>query len=511
MKSKNLLSTLGSIAAASMVIRTIVNDFLPPQVMNYFSCKLENLSHHFTSQITIVIEEFRGLAVNQVFEAVDIYLGSKTAAPSIQRVKVGKSEKDNKLALSMDRGGILVDVFEKVEMKWQLVCSPVDSVPSRNQNNGGDLNSSLRSEVRRYELSFHKRNKDLVIDSYLPYVLERAKLMTEEKKMINLHTVVYGRWDVEEIKLKHPMTFNTLAMDSELKRAVMVDLQHFTNGEEYYKRVGKAWKRGYLLYGPPGTGKSSLIAAMANYLKYDIYDLDLTDLQNRESETESDGNQGDNQVTLSRLLNCIDGLWSCCGEERIIIFTTNHKERLDPALVRPGRMDMHIHMSYCNVSIFKQLAFNYFGIGNDGVFEQIERMLEEVNVSPAEVAGELMKKNWNREAAFQGLLQFLHEKKERHLKCEEEILIVPPFAESPQFPSSQSNRGRWRSGRRGRGRRRVRDGVAAHASICQRSGSTNVMETNCREHVVAELDCCVAFDVNAHSAPNMGFEGLKNM
>ncbi|KAE8729425.1 hypothetical protein F3Y22_tig00003715pilonHSYRG00130 [Hibiscus syriacus] len=37
------------------------------------------------------------------------------------------------------------------------------------------------------------------------------------------------------------------------------------------------------------------------------------------------------------------------------------------------------------------------------------------------------------------------------------------------------------------------------------------METDYREHVVAELDCCVAFDVNAHSAPNMGFEGLKNM
>lgn len=48
--------------------------------------------------------------------------------------------------------------------------------------------------------------------------------------------------------------------------------------KEFYKRVGRAWKRGYLLYGPPGTGKSSLIAAMANYLKFDIYDLQLANI-----------------------------------------------------------------------------------------------------------------------------------------------------------------------------------------------------------------------------------------
>ena len=49
--------------------------------------------------------------------------------------------------------------------------------------------------------------------------------------------------------------------------------------KDYYRKVGKAWKRGYLLYGPPGTGKSSLIAAMANYLNFDIYDLELTELR----------------------------------------------------------------------------------------------------------------------------------------------------------------------------------------------------------------------------------------
>ncbi|GJM96930.1 hypothetical protein PR202_ga13808 [Eleusine coracana subsp. coracana] len=53
------------------------------------------------------------------------------------------------------------------------------------------------------------------------------------------------------------------------------------------------------------------------------------------------------KVTLSGLLNFIDGLWSACSGERIIVFTTNHVDRLDPALIRRGHMDRHIEMSYC--------------------------------------------------------------------------------------------------------------------------------------------------------------------
>ncbi|XP_042481053.1 AAA-ATPase At2g18193-like [Macadamia integrifolia] len=84
----------------------------------------------------------------------------------------------------------------------------------------------------------------------------------------------------ETINLEHPATFDKLAMDPELKRALIDDLDRFVKRKEFYKRVGKAWKRGYLLYGPPGTGKSSLIAAMANHLRFDIYDIELTGLRN---------------------------------------------------------------------------------------------------------------------------------------------------------------------------------------------------------------------------------------
>lgn len=59
----------------------------------------------------------------------------------------------------------------------------------------------------------------------------------------------------------------------------------------------------------------------------------------------------------------------------LLCSTTHHKERLDP-----GRMDMHIHLSYCNFSAFEQLAFNYLGISQHKLFEQIEGLLREVKV-----------------------------------------------------------------------------------------------------------------------------------
>lgn len=84
----------------------------------------------------------------------------------------------------------------------------------------------------------------------------------------------------ESVPFKHPSTFDTLAMDPEKKIEIMNDLQDFANGQGFYHKTGRAWKRGYLLYGPPGTGKSSMIAAMANFLGYDIYDLELTEVHN---------------------------------------------------------------------------------------------------------------------------------------------------------------------------------------------------------------------------------------
>ncbi|XP_028766558.1 AAA-ATPase At3g50940-like [Neltuma alba] len=436
--TKSVLSVAASLAASAVLLHSTANNLIPDGVYDCFQKLLNRLS----PQLTVVVEEFDGLAANQMFESANTYLGSKLT-PSAQKIKVYKPLKEDHLTVSMDKNQEFYDSYEGVTFKWVLISTHNDH-PVSNTKRRGDHSAIDRSEIRQFLLSFHKRHRDMVLTSYLPYILQKAKAIREEKKTVKLHTIDYGGTDYwSSISLNHPATFDSVAMEPVMKKELLDDLHLFTERKEYYRRVGKAWKRGYLLYGPPGTGKSSLIAAMANHLKFDIFDLDLREvmcnsdlrrlligtgsrsilviedidcsieLQNR--ETDNEDTKEDEKVTLSGLLNFMDGLWTSCGDERVVICTTNYKDRLDPALLRPGRMDVHIHMSYCSFSGFKTLAANYLRIEEHAVFDEIEELLQKVEATPAEVAGELMK-SADADKALKGLVNFLHRKLPENLQ-----------------------------------------------------------------------------------------------
>lgn len=74
-------------------------------------------------------------------------------------------------------------------------------------------------------------------------------------------------------------------------------------------------------------------------------------------ETES-AYQGANRLTFSGLLNAIDGVTSTEG--RIVFMTTNYFERLDPALIRPGRVDFIQRIEHCSHHQLLQMFSKFF-------------------------------------------------------------------------------------------------------------------------------------------------------
>ncbi|KAI3519218.1 hypothetical protein L1887_08245 [Cichorium endivia] len=467
---KTIVSTIGSVAAAAMVVRSVARDYLPPEFRNYLYLGFRNFINKFSTHLTLVIYESDGFQDNEIYNAMDLYVAARMSA-DIHRMKVIKTPNQNNITVAMEVNEEFTDIYNGVKLYWSSVSK---KTPTRQYRSHEDMSYSSRTDQRSLELTFHREHKDLVLNEYLPFLLKEAEMKKQEQKTLKLFTVTqsssYSRptkWT--SVYLDHPANFTTLAMDSDIKEKMMKDLDRFVERREYYRKVGKAWKRGYLLYGPPGTGKSSLIAAMANHLNFDIYDLELTDVKSNselrtllvatanrsilvvedidcsmelhdretgEAAKALDRKNGkryqeEKKVTLSGFLNFIDGLWSSCGDERIIIFTTNRKDKLDPALIRPGRMDVHVHMSYCTPCGFRQLVSNYLGITDHSLLRQIEDLMCEIKVTPAEIAEQLLKDD-DPDVVFSGLIEFFDvkrleneeaEAKEKKRK-EEEALAV---------------------------------------------------------------------------------------
>lgn len=212
-------------------------------------------------------------------------------------------------------------------------------------------------------------------------------------------TIVYAsrstNWEkFGEPRRKRPI--ESVILDKGVKERIVADIQDFLNSSKWYYDRGIPYRRGYLLHGPPGSGKSSFIQALAGQLDYNIAILNLSErgltddrlnhlltiipkrtlvlledadaaFNNRRTQTDADGYRGAN-VTFSGLLNALDGVAS--AEERVLFLTTNHIERLDSALIRPGRVDMTVRIGEATRWQASRLWDRFYGqLDEHGVFK----------------------------------------------------------------------------------------------------------------------------------------------
>ncbi|CAN6303141.1 unnamed protein product [Urochloa humidicola] len=477
MEGSSLLSGLNSGVVLSLiaVLWTVVWQNLQHlQLQQFFGRHLSRHARRLAAMVdpylSVTIAEYEGgrMKRSDAFEEVKAYL-SAACSRGVRHLRAEGSKDADKLVLSMVDGEEVADEFQGATVWWWAYSKSPPRSDSAAAWYGG-----AQEERRFYRLFFLERHRELVLDTYLPRVRQQGRAVMVKNRQRKLFTNIsthqwsdggYMRSAWSHVVFEHPKTFATLAMDPVRKKEITDDLDMFKNGKEYYARVGKAWKRGYLLYGPPGTGKSAMIAAMANYLDYDIYDieltsvhsntdlrklfiettsksiiviedidcsLDLTGARKKKAATAEDdkdkkdgaaaakaaaGDKKDtsSKVTLSGLLNFIDGLWSACGGERIIVFTTNHVDKLDPALIRRGRMDKHIEMSYCGFEAFKFLAKTYLDVDDHDLFGAVGELLREVEMTPADVAENLTPKclEDNPDSCLTALVKAFEEAKEK--------------------------------------------------------------------------------------------------
>ena len=463
MESKDMFGKVGSMVGSALFVWAIFQHYFPQCLADFIGRYYRKLVNFFNPYIEITFNEFtgqRGMR-SEAYKDIQNYLGYNSTRQA-SRLKGSLVKNGRSLVLGIDDYEEVVDVFEGVQVWWisgkqNTNRRAISIYPVRGQSD----------DKRYYTLLFHKRHRDLISGPYLNYVLKEGKALKDRNRQKKLYTNQEGDW--HWVGFEHPATFQTMALEPEKKKEIMEDLIAFSENQEYYRRIGRAWKRGYLLYGPPGTGKSTMIAAIANLLNYDVYDLELTGVENntdlkmllmeisskaviviedidcsldltgqrKKADTDEDSDEEEDEkgkkegkekgsktskVTLSGLLNFIDGLWSACGGERVIVFTTNHVEKLDQALIRKGRMDKHIELSYCSYEAFKVLAKNYLNVDSHPRFSKISELLGEVNMTPADVAEHLTIKTIMKDAGIrlEGLISALERRKEARLAAIED-------------------------------------------------------------------------------------------
>lgn len=161
-----------------------------------------------------------------------------------------------------------------------------------------------------------------------------------------------GTWSTRVLAKPH-RSFDTIAIPPSVKATLLGAIDQFLASEQKHLERGEPWHLGILLTGDPGGGKSSIIHAIASYLHRDMYlvneSLGLGDFVPRRQllviediDTTKMLKGEDKDVPISELLNVLDGPLTPHG--MITIATTNHVEKLDPALIRKGRFDIQVEL-----------------------------------------------------------------------------------------------------------------------------------------------------------------------
>lgn len=272
---------------------------------------------------------------------------------------------------------------------------------------------SYETTFNNYTKSEIEKNNELLHEFSYFCACEYKKELEKESNILKKYYYdnTSKSWIGSEVSCKK--NFSTVILKEDQKLLIQKKINIFLYNIDKYIKRGNVHKLHILLYGCPGTGKSSLISAISTETNRSIYNLNLStikndiefknqlnsipnnksiiiiedidhldiNLANKESEIDNDGNKKE-RITIPFFASFLDGTDN--GQDRIIIITTNDYNKIDKVLLRPGRIDLDLHLNQCNTYQIKQLFNSYFSIINKNDINIVDELINKIpeNIYP---------------------------------------------------------------------------------------------------------------------------------
>lgn len=199
------------------------------------------------------------------------------------------------------------------------------------------------------------------------------------------------------------------------KRKLVYTIDNFIKSKDKYIKFGRKYMLGFLLMGVMGAGKTSLVKAIAKKYNKSIYFLNFTKNMSDESlfelirdikdesiilieDIDSFFEQRDTKentnISFSGLINILDGVMSS-GNGILTFITVNYGDKLDKALIRPGRIDMIIKFEYPKKTEIQELFNLLIEDASDAKFKDFYDKVKHCKITMAGYVDYLFKHDTN--------------------------------------------------------------------------------------------------------------------
>jgi len=282
----------------------------------------------------------------------------------------------------------------------------------RHRQEGGDLKGGTLGIQERFDLTIFTRKASVVRD-----LLKEARdtANPDDKSTIRIYRSDWSTWVL--VRKQSIRSMASVILEDGMASKMLEDIEAFKKAQPWYQERGIPYRRGYLLYGSPGNGKSSLVTALASELGMGICFLSLSSSGLNDQGLVSlfseippgclvliedidcafDKREQEDYITFSGLLNALDGI--VATEGRIVFMTTNYREKLDEALIRPGRCDVEMEFTNATETQGERLFAKFFP-GSDDLGKDFGTVCAGGEYSMAHLQGVLIKHKDNPELAL---------------------------------------------------------------------------------------------------------------